>query len=220
MPDQVPREVPVISATLIFPRYFSTRNVYPKFVEFEKNQLRHKLLPISSRLSSSSSDYLAEFRLVSVLVNYILSKVKNRIDPILRNSHCCSYANFIIVHDDNKIIHDNYPRVGEIDSWQVSKCQRDFSQPVSLALSRECNRVLGGAGVLCIYAGLNGGRVAEEVPVCGPEIKRPSANEVNGARGVPRYSRRVILDTLDVCATRWGNVDTRSRRDKEAAYSS
>lgn len=80
--------------------------------------------------------------------------------------------------------------------------------------------MLGGAGALCIYAGLNGGRVAEEVPVCGPEIKRPSANEVNGARGVPRYSRRVILDTLDVCTTRWGNVDTRSRRDKEAAYSS
>lgn len=34
--------------------------------------------------------------------------------------------------------------------------------------------------------------------------------------GFPAYSPGVILDILDVCAKRWGNVDTRSRRDKEA----
>ena len=80
-----------------------------------------------------------------------------------------------------------------------------FSAGLSLSRSHggSAQSSTGGAGALCIHAGLNGGRVAEEVPrVCGPEIKRPSANEVNGARGEgggfpgtagndPRYSRRV-----------------------------
>lgn len=42
--------------------------------------------------------------------------------------------------------------------------------------------------------------MVEEVPICGPEIKRPSANGVNGARG--GFSPGMILDILDVCAKR------------------
>lgn len=190
MPDQVPREVPIISATLIFPRY--SRDVYPKLsLTFEKKNNCVTLFPIFSHLSIG---YLREFYLDSVSINYILNEVKIgrvQFDEIL------IAAVVLILLSSSR----NYPRVSEIDSRQVSKCQRDFSQPVlflSLSPSRGNAIELGGAGALCIYAGLNGGRVAEEVPVCGPEIKRPSANEVNGARGFPgtvgsdpRYSRRV-----------------------------
>lgn len=103
----------------------------------------------------------------------------------------------------------NYPGVDEIDSRQVSKCQRDFSQPVSLSFPlMGVQSSSGGTGALCIYAGLNGGRVVEEVPICGPEIKRPSANEVNGARGgeggggCSPVQSGMILDILDVYAKR------------------
>jgi len=81
----------------------------------------------------------------------------------------------------------------------VSKCQRGFSQPISLSLSRGSAIELGGTGALCIYAGLNGGRVAEEVPgmwagdkASFGERSQWSAGGLPGIVGSdPRYSRRV-----------------------------
>lgn len=55
--------------------------------------------------------------------------------------------------------------------------------------------------------------MVEEVPICGPEIKRPSANEVNGARGGSPVQSGMILDILDVRASAGGVAPTRDRAE-------
>lgn len=112
VPDQVPREVLVISATLIFPRYFLTAMFIRSLLSLTFEKIKNNCVtpfpipvppsPPLPRLPLSA--VRRSFTSCLGINKLYFKRDKNRTNPILRNSHRCSYANFIIVR---VIIHES-----------------------------------------------------------------------------------------------------------------
>jgi len=166
-----------------------------------RKKSRHTLFSISSSLSIN---YLWEIYLLSLLVNYIiLNKIK--IGRIQFYEILIAYANFIIVR---VIIQETVKSI-------CGRCQSVKGVFLSRSLFPSLGGVQSSSGVPAPFVFTpDWMEVAwqKRCRVCGPEIKRPSANEVNGARGVPRYSRE-WSSIFSTCACRGGTTSTRNRAE-------